>query len=400
MHKPPRFELADVFRAGFEAYRERFPLLPQGHYEVANAIMACKSAILGGHVYRCEECGHDLITYNSCRNRHCPSCQALARAQWVEKRMGEILPVGYFHCVFTVPAQLNPFFLRNKELLYGILFEAMAGTMRDLAADPKRLGATIGYIAVLHTWGQNLMDHPHLHCMVPAGGWDKAAEAWKPCPKEDFLFPVKVMSRLFRGKFLDAFKKAEKKGALQFHGDLGRFREQPDTFRALLDGLYAKEWVVYCKPPFAGPEAVVKYLGRYTHRIAFSNSRLVEVTDTQVKFRWKDYAHGNAQRIMTLGVEEFIRRFFLHVLPRGFVRIRYYGFLGTAGRKQLDACMKALGKAPPAEDPNAGKSWDQKALALTGVDPLLCPCCRKGRMKLCRRINAVTKHEESQARVA
>ena len=341
--------------------------------------MRCHTAALGGHVFRCGQCGHEAISYNSCRNRHCPSCQAAARADWVESRVHEQLPVPYFHVVFTVPSQINPFALRNKTAVYNMLFRAAAGTLHTLAAKNKYLGADIGFIAVLHTWGQNLMDHPHLHCVVPAGGLSDDLRQWKTTPSESFLFPVKVVSKLFRGKFLDLFRMAIENREIFLHGTLQQFKHDGKTLNRLLDALYKTEWVVYAKPPFAGPEAVLKYLGRYTHRIAISNSRIMELTDETVSFRWKDYADNNREKVMTLSPKEFIRRFLLHVLPTGFVRIRYFGFLGQAVKKEkLRRCRELLGVLQPQpeeeipagniiieEIPEKGHRW-------------YCPMCRKG----------------------
>jgi hypothetical protein len=374
-----RIELADVFRAGFSEYRSKSPVLPLEHCKVANALMNCHTAALGGHVFQCGHCGHEQISYNSCRNRHCPSCQAAARAEWVENRTGELLPVPYFHVVFTIPTELNPFALRNKRVVYNILFKAAADTLRALAQRDKYLGADIGFIAVLHTWGQNLFDHPHLHCVVPAGGLSNDRTQWMKTPKGDFLFPVKVVSKLFRGKFLDLFRKAVADGEILFHGTLQRYETDPKAFPELIDTLYNTGWVVYCKAPFAGPLAVLKYLGRYTHRIAISNSRITELTDTTVSFTWKDYADDNRQKMTTLSHVEFIRRFLLHILPDGFVRIRYFGFLGQAVKKErLRQCRELLGVAEETAVPQekiAEGSCGQKKL-------WQCPVCRQGRLAI------------------
>lgn len=375
-------ELADVFRLGFREYAAQNGPLPGQHYKIANALLSCHTSALGGHIYRCEECGHEKISYNSCRNRHCPSCQATARAQWVDNRMKELLPVPYFHVVFTIPSELNPFALRNKDAFYRILFKAASETLLTLGEDPKYLGADIGFIAILHTWGQNLLDHPHLHCVVPAGGLATGGGRWKKIPYGKFLFPVKVLSALFKGKLLDLFKAAVREKEILFHGVLEKYQD-PVEFRALLDILYKTGWVVYAKPPFAGPKAVLKYLGRYTHRIAIANSRLVNLTDTHVSFKWKDYAHGNKQKVMTLTHTEFIRRFLLHVVPKGFVRIRYYGFLGQAVKKEkLTQCMKLLGVKPivPLSDDIDKKAWELLIRELVGKDPWCCPLCSKGRL--------------------
>jgi hypothetical protein len=374
-----KLQLADIFRAGFQPYVQANCPLPPQQYDVANAILRCHTAAMGGHVFRCAECGSDRIVYNSCRNRHCPSCQAMARARWVDERTKELLPVPYFHVVFTVPRQLNPFALRNKEALYNILFAAASQTIRDLARDDKRLGAESGSIMVLHTWGQNLMDHPHLHVILPAGGLDD--DRWVACKNPRFLFPVKVMSELFKGKLLDAFKAAIADGDMQLHGVLAAFAQEPGKLAALMDALYKTPWVVYAKPPFGGPAAVVKYLGRYTHRIAISNSRLISLTDSHVSFQWKDYAHKNQSKIMTLTIQEFIRRFLLHVLPHGFVRIRYFGFLANRTRAdKLQLCRDQTdpGRACLAgDDPDADEDREPTPAE---PPPRTCPVCRKGTM--------------------
>ena len=378
--------LADVFRAGFSRYCRDLGPLPAQHYAVANAIMACRTAALGGHQLRCEECGHDVISYNSCRNRHCPTCQAHARAQWVDARTKELLEVPYFHVVFTIPAQLNAFALRNKEVFYSILFAAASRTLAELGLDPRRLGGELGFIMVLHTWGQNLMEHPHLHCIVPGGALND--DLWVPCKDPVFLFPAKVMARLFRGKLLDAFKKALADGTMSLCGTLERFKANPAQLRSLIDRLYRTDWVVYAKPPFGGPAAVVKYLGRYTHRIAISDSRIVELTNTHVSFAWKDYADHNRPKVMTLTIQEFIRRFLLHVVPLHFVRIRYYGFLSARSRKlKLQLCRDQTNGADRSESiaEIVNQSPEpEKAPAKTWAP---CPVCGCKRMCVIREIH-------------
>lgn len=385
-------ELSDVFRVGFADYCSKERVLPLEHYKVANAIMSCHTAAQGGHVYYCGHCGHEAITYNSCRNRHCPSCQAAARAEWVDNRVEELLPVPYFHVVFTVPSELNPFALRNKQVFYNILFKAASETLRALAEQKKYLGADIGFIAVLHTWGQNLMDHPHLHCVVPAGGLSDDRSQWKSTPYKDFLFPVKVVSQLFRGKFLDLFRKAVDNKEILFHGTLQQYEANPKAYRRLVDSLYKTEWVVYTKAPFGGPETVLKYLGRYTHRIAFSNSRITELTEETVSFKWKDYADNDRVKVMSLSHGEFIRRFLLHVLPTGFVRIRYFGFLGQAVKKErLQLCRELLGVLPL---PGTIKKEDTTDTNVeTRIEEIpdkkvrwQCPICKTGHLILYREI--------------
>jgi hypothetical protein len=374
------FELADIFKAGFADYCHKYGPLPKEHYSVANALMSCHTAIMGGHVYRCDSCSHDQISYNSCRNRHCPSCQAAARAEWVENRTTELLPVPYFHVVFTIPSELNPFVLRNKEISYTILFKAASETLLELAKDPRLLGAQTGFISVLHTWGQNLLDHPHLHCIVPGGGLN--GDEWVAGADEEFLFPIKVVAALFRGKFMAYFKNAISSGEMQFHGNLKCFEEDNAFLQQLIDCCYSIDWVVYAKPPFGGPAAVVKYLGRYTHRIAVANSRIIALSDTHVTFKWKDYADNNRVKEMTLSTGEFIRRFLLHILPKGFVRIRYYGFLGMRIRKKcLQFCRDQLCTIQEIEEQD---TYDYEATiteSIKKVSSFKCPHCGCGRMQ-------------------
>jgi Putative transposase/Transposase zinc-binding domain len=377
----PSFQLADIFRCSFPEYVTENKPLPPEHYKVANALTSCHTAALGGHVLKCDECRHIHIAYNSCRNRHCPSCQAVLRAEWVDKRVKELLPVPYFHVVFTVPAELNPFALRNKKVFYSILFKAAAETLHACAERTKFLGADIGFIAVLHTWGQNLLDHPHLHCVVPAGGLSKDRKQWKNAPQAAFLFPVAVVAKLFRGKFLAYFREAVTNNEIVFHGALETFMQVPCSFGKFIDTLYKKEWVVYLKAPFAGPEVVLKYLGRYTHRIAISNSRIQEVNNETVSFTWKDYADNNKQKLMTLSHGEFIRRFLLHVVPTGFVRIRYFGFLGQAVKKELLQLCRLHLQIPQEVDAAVVTKKNDSAAA--NVDSRLewwCPECKKGRL--------------------
>jgi hypothetical protein len=404
MHNMP-VELADVFRAGFADYISGDAGIPLEHYKVANAIMSCRTAALGGHIFQCEQCGHRTISYNSCRNRHCPSCQAAARFEWVDNRVKELLPVPYFHVVFTLPSEINPFALRNKRVVYNMLFKAAAETLHTLAAREKYLGADIGFIAVLHTWGQNLLDHPHLHCVVPAGGLSDGAEQWKTTPDKSFLFPVKVVARLFRGKFLDLFRRAVDEREIGFHGTLQGFETDPKAFRRLIDTLYKTEWVVYAKPPFAGPVAVLKYLGRYTHRIAISNNRLTELAEKTVSFKWKDYADNNRRKVMTLSHGEFIRRFLLHVLPTGFVRIRYFGFMGQAVKNEkLQVCRMLLGvlfSEPVEEEDIAGTDEGTIIKEIPEKEyRWRCPICKKGHLIPCREIPRPQQRNPERAAVA
>jgi hypothetical protein len=372
----PTLEVADIFRRHGHAYRRAHAgHLGRTERRVMGAIEACRTAALGGHIERCTECDLVRISYNSCRDRHCPKCQGSARAAWLAERQAELLPVPYFHVVFTLPAPAAEIAFQNKAAVYAILFRAAAETLRTIAADPKHLGAEIGFIAVLHTWGQNLQHHPHIHCLVPGGGVSPAGERWVAC-RPGFFMPVRVLSRLFRRLFLEKLKAAFEAGKLSFFGMLADLAAAP-VFARCLTELRRAEWVVYAKRPFAGPAAVLAYLGRYTHRVAISNSRLIEMTDGRVRFRWRDYRHHNKSKVMTLAADEFIRRFLLHTLPDGFHRIRHYGFLGNRHRAQkLALCRELLAVAPVAPldtgdmaGPPQDRSFDT------------CPCC-SGRMEV------------------
>ena len=340
-------EVADIFRCYGEAYRAQHAAsLSTAQRRVMSAIELCRTAALGGHVEQCDHCGHSRIAFNSCRDRHCPRCQSLARAQWLEDRRAELLDTQYFHVVFTLPGDIAAIAYQNKALVYDLLFRAVAETMRTIAADPKHLGAEIGFFAVRHTWGQNLLHHPHLHCVVAGGGLSRDGDRWITC-KPGFFLPVRVLSRLFRRLFLKHLENAFAAGQLQFFAVLDSLREH-DAFRRYLAPLRKAEWVVYAKPPFGGPEQVLDYVGRYTHRVAISNNRLIDIEDGAVRFRWKDYRQGNRQKVMSVAADEFIRRFLLHVLPEGFHRIRYYGFLGNRHRAQKLAHCRARHAGPQA----------------------------------------------------
>jgi hypothetical protein len=374
-------EVADIFRIHGPAYREaQGRAMSSAQRRVMRAIEVCRTAVLGGHVDQCDRCGHRRISYNSCANRHCNKCQCLARAKWLAKHSTQLLPVPYFHVVFTVPDPIAAIALQNKKVVYGILFRAAAAALRRIAADPKHLGAKVGFLAVLHCWGQNLQHHPHLHCVVPGGGLSPDGRRWIAC-RNGFFLPVRVLSRLFRGLFLLGLKEAYAAGKLQFHGSLQPL-DAPESFKTALQGCHKTEWVVYSKPPFGSPDQVLDYLGRYTHRVAISNDRLVRLQDGQVTFRWKDYRQGNKQKLMTLHAEEFIRRFLLHVLPRGFVRIRHFGFLANGHREtKLALCRQLLG-VPQVDSQPSSASDDWKTLyeSLTGKSLTLCPACHQGCM--------------------
>jgi uncharacterized membrane protein len=347
MIRPP-LEVADIVRIYGTAFVERHRRwLTVLHLKVLRAIVACRTAALGGHVEQCDSCGQRAISYNSCLNRHCPKCHGAARQVWLAQRSAELLPVPYYHVVFTLPHLLAPLALQNKALIYGLLFRAAAETLLQIAADPKHLGAEIGFLAVLHTWGQTLLHHPHLHCVVPGGGLSSDHRRWIPCGPKFFL-PVKVLSLVFRGKILAALERAFKKHKLTLAGELSPL-QSPTAFADLLRAAAQRNWVVYAQRPFAGPAQVLTYLSRYTHRVAITNSRLMAMAEGRVTFRWRDYAHRHQTRTMTLEADEFLRRFLLHVLPTSFVRIRYFGLLANRHRAQLlHLCRSHLqAKAPP-----------------------------------------------------
>src|SRR5450631_2700171 len=343
----PTLEVADIVRASGNRFWEHHGShLAWQHRKVLDAIVRCRTAALGGHRDQCVRCGHQAISYNSCRNRHCPRCQGTARSRWLAKRRAELLPVSYFHIVFTLPHELSALALQNKRLLYDLLFRASAATLLELAGDPKHLGADIGFLGVLHTWGQNLHHHPHIHYVVPAGGLAPDGSRWIPSSRRFFL-PVAALSRVFRGKFTAGLKQLFRQHKLQFHGSLQSLAD-PRCFSQFLRQLFHEHWVVYAKPPFGGPEHVLQYLARYTHRVAISNHRLLSVVAVCVTYQWKDYAHHSASRAMTLTLEEFLRRFLQHVLPKGLPRIRYFGWLANRRRRELlPLCRRLLAVAPP-----------------------------------------------------
>ena len=333
MNRPP-LEVADIIRAAGDDFIHRNQAhLAWPQLKVLRAIRNCRTQALGGHLDRCSGCGHEAISYNSCRNRHCPKCQTNAREQWLAKRGEDLLPVPYFHVVFTIPHDLSALALQNKRILYDLLFQTSAETLIEVAADPKHLGARVGFLAVLHTWGQNLQHHPHVHCVIPAGGLSPDVSRWIRSPAS-FFVPVRVLSKVFRGKFVGGLKRLFRSHKLSFHGLLSSLADSKQ-FRRFLRQLFRKDWVVYAKKPFRGPAYVLQYLARYTHRVAISNHRLISFEEGKVTFRYKDYAHGNKKRTMTLTSDEFLRRILLHVLPGGFVRIRHYGFLANRSRSRL-----------------------------------------------------------------
>jgi hypothetical protein len=378
--KAPALELADIFRVHGPAYLEAFgDSLSAGQKKALRDVSVCRTAALGGYVEECDRCGHRRIAYRSCRNRHCPKCQATARAAWLERRAAELLPVEYFHVVFTLPQALAALALQNQRVVYAILFRAASETLLRIAADPKHLGAKIGFLAVLHTWGQNLHHHPHLHCVVPGGGIGPDHSRWIAC-RQQFLLPVKVLSRLFRAKFMAYLKEAFHQQGLRFHGKL-QFLAEKKNFIIWLNEIARSEWVVYAKPPFGGPQQVLKYLARYTHRVAISNQRLVSLQAGQVTFRWKDYSQGSRVTTMTLAVSEFIRRFLLHVLPSGFVKIRHFGFLANRCRHENIALCRKLLAAPAEMKPQVASSPEASVTKQPQPKPVdHCRLCKVGRM--------------------
>ena len=378
-------EVADIFRQHGPAYRESHGL-PVNHLRVMRAIEVCRTAVLGGHKDKCDHCGHLEISYNSCRNRHCPKCQTLAKEKWIEARGKDLLPVEYFHVVFTIPSELNTLVLLNRKVMYDLLFCSVSETLMELANDRKHLGAKPGVICILHTWGQNLMEHPHVHCIVTGGGLDGGS--WVSCRK-GFLIPVRVMSALFRGKFLDLLQKSFKADNIVLSGSISQLKE-PETFESFRRHLYNKKWVVYCKPPFDGAKGVLQYLGRYTHRIAISNNRILANQNGKVSFLWRDYADDNRQKTMTLKADEFIRRFLLHVLPHRFVRIRHFGLLANRNRKDnIALCREILADKSSPKENLKKETWQEQLLRIAGIDVTICPVCQKGKMQ---RIEILSPH--------
>jgi hypothetical protein len=372
----PALEVAEIFRGHGAAWRRAHAgHVSLGQLKVMSAIESCRTAALGGHVERCEECRHTRIAYNSCRNRHCPKCQGTAAKEWLAEREAELLPVPYYHLVFTLPAPIADIAYHNKAVVYGILFKAAAETLITIAADPKHLGARIGLTAVLHSWGSAMTHHPHVHIIVPGGGMSLDGQRWIAC-RPGFFLPVRVLSRLFRRRCLEMLVAAYDAGRLRFFGDHAHLGER-DDFAAYIAPLRKAEWVVYSKRPFGGPEAVLAYLSRYTHRVAIANSRLIALDDAGVTFRWKDYrAKGRGRfKLMTLAVDEFTRRFLLHVLPEGFHRIRHYGLFANGGRGDNIARARQLLNQPTPQTAEP----DDTADGGLQISPYPCPCCG-GRM--------------------
>jgi hypothetical protein len=370
-------EVADIIRRhGAELLETHGATISADQRRVLKAIASCRTAALGGHIAACDRCGQRQVAYNSCRNRHCPKCQAAARAQWLDERSAELLPVPYYHVVFTLPESVAALALQNQRALYGLLFRTATDTLREVAVNPERLGAQIGGLAVLHTWGQNLSHHPHVHCVIPGGGFSPDGASWVAC-RESFFLPVRVLSRVFRGKFIAGLRRARQKGQLRFLGTQAALTDDA-TFERWLDDSVRTEWVVYAKAPFGGPDQVLKYLARYTHRVAISNQRLVSCQNGQVTFRWKDYADGQAQKTMTVTAVEFLRRFLMHVLPRGFVKIRHFGFLANRHREANLQRARTLLNVSPASAPIAAPPPFQAEPTLP--QQARCTACGQGLM--------------------
>jgi hypothetical protein len=370
----PRCELGDIFREYGEAYR-RDHCLPVSHLKVMRAVERCRTASLGGHMQQCDACGFERPAYNSCRNRHCPKCQSMAKARWLEKQKSELLPVGYFHLVFTLPHELNRLILANKRALLNLLFKAVSETLTDFSR--THLRGTPGFTAVLHTWDQTLLDHFHLHCLFPAGALSFDQNRWIPARK-NFLFHVKALSLVFRGKFLDFLKKAFDQKKLIFPGQTAPLADAA-TFKLLIKALRQKPWVVYSKEPFASPDYVLDYLGRYTHRVALSNDRICSVHNGEITFSYRDRQDQNQLKFMKLKAEEFIRRFLLHVIPRGLMRVRHFGLLANRSKALLSKCRQLLG-LHPALPKLSQRSTYELMLTLTGIDLTRCPLCQRGTM--------------------
>jgi hypothetical protein len=373
--------MADIVRCAGQSFIERSRRwINWQHQKLLLAITRCRTAALGGHRDQCSGCGHSAISYNSCRNRHCPRCQGNARVRWLQQRERELLPTRYVHAVFTLPRELAPLALQNKRLIYSLLFHTSAATLLEIARDSRHLGAEIGFFSVLHTWNQRLQHHPHVHCVIAAGGLAPDHSRWISS-RRSFFLPVKVLSRVFRGKFISGLKTAFREGSLEFCGNLAPLAE-PSTFATWIRLLFRNDWMVYSKRPFGGPEHTLRYLGAYTHRVAISNRRLIALAGNNVTFRWRDSAHGNKKRLMTLPVDEFLRRFLLHLLPRGFVRIRNFGFLANRQRATLlPLCFQLLRGSENMPAPAASPSIDQPRSLWN------CPACG-GTMHVVERLSA------------
>jgi len=385
--KHSQYELADVFRRFGPLFQERFgKSLSWQQQNVITAVKACRTAAMGGHREQCNACGQQAYAYNSCRNRHCPKCQGSARAQWSQAREDELLPTGYFHVVFTLPQSIARLALQNKSVMYDLLFQATAATLKEVAANPRHLGARIGFFAVLHTWGQRMEHHPHLHCVIPAGGLSTNGKEWIPCRQsrtsgKRFFLPVAILSQVFRGKYIELLRKAYRRNELSFFGDL-RSLHRPEEFERFLDTSVKSNWVVYVKDSFSNSSCVIRYLARYTHRIAISNSRILSIKGDFVALRWKNYRSGGTQEVMQLDGREFMRRFLQHVLPKGFTRIRHFGILSNRVRSEtLQLCRKLLAHTGEIiEKPEPSTTTEERTATEQPDEGKQCPTCQSGRM--------------------
>lgn len=369
-------EVQNIFQQNGQVFRQNHKL-PTNVRKAMSAVENCRTEVLGGHMDTCDECGYYRISYNSCRNRHCPKCQTLTKERWIEARKEDLLNVRYFHVVFTIPDTLNGIVFQNQKVLYSILFKSVSETLLELAADKKYLGAKLGFTSILHTWGQNLMLHPHIHCIVPGGGLNSINQ-WVDTKKK-FFIPVKVLSRKFRGKFLYYLKQTYGENELKFYGQQ-EYLSNDINFQNLLSSLYQEEWIVYCKSPFKNASCVIEYLGRYTHRVAISNNRILKLEDGNVTFKWRDYRQGKKEKVMTVTADEFIRRFLIHILPDRFTKIRHYGLLGSRNKTTRLRLCKRLTDTPENPNPKEKASYLQLLMKLTGKDLSICPCCGLGRL--------------------
>jgi hypothetical protein len=375
-------EVQDIFRIHGEEYRQRHKI-PLNQLKAMIAIETCRTAELGGHKRDCPECGYTEISFNSCRNRHCPKCQSINKEKWLEARKGDLLPVGYFHVVFTIPKEIEPIAIRNQKLVYDILLKSASETLLELAKDKKHLGAEIGFFSILNTWGQNLINHTHVHCIVPSGGISLDGTTWinakKTSEGNDFFIHVNVLSTLFKKKFMDYLVKAYNNHQLKLVGEI-KYLMEKNIFKCLRSDLYEKRWNVYCKAPFKNAENVLEYLGRYTHRVGISNDRIVHFENGFVTFKWRDYKDNNKEKFMTVSAEEFIRRFLLHVLPHKYVKIRHYGILSNKNKKTKLALCRSLMGVKISNNSVAKLTTAELILKITGLDIDLCPCCKKGKL--------------------
>lgn len=379
-------EVANIFQEYLHDYQRKYNLHPT-HRKVVQDILNCRTAILGGHIEKCDECGTERITFNSCRNRHCPKCQTMAKEKWLKARKAELLPVSYFHNVFTLPHDINPVVLCNKKEIYSILFRSVSETLKQFGKDPRnRLKGDIGFISILHTWDQKLNDHFHLHCVIPGGALTFDKSRWVQCGSK-YLFNVIALSMVYRGKFIHYLERAYEKGELKFPGKTEPLGTR-SGFKKLIDQLWSKKWVVYSKKPFSGPTEVLDYIARYTHRVAISNHRIISLQDGRIKFTYKNRKKKTTEKI-TLSAVEFIRRFLLHVLPSRFMRIRSYGILANRYKKKnISICRQLLGLSPELPEPEE-KTVHEMMLELTGADITLCPVCKKGKMKIIYEIPSI-----------